>query len=277
MVYSSEPGAAGLELEASANGSKVRGKVRETRPEKSGHVLFGALSLPAGPSEITVRAGSRPAEPGAEVRLRYLMLERDFEPLLDGKSLAGWWYGRKDGQGYVVENGMLICPAGGGGNLFSEKEYDHFKLRFEFRLVEGSRSGLVIRSARQTPEMDYDPARDGIKIPIGDDEQLDGKGPSWERTGSIYNVAAARPGNLSKRGEWNTAHVQARGPWIRIELNGEWVVDYVLSEKDSESVKKYPGLARASGHIGFLSQGTRVELRNIRIKKWDPPRKAAGK
>jgi hypothetical protein len=52
-----------------------------------------------------------------------------------------------------------------------------------------------------------------------------------------------------------------------VELNGAWVVDYVLSEKDSEAVKEYPGLARRTGHIGLLSQGGRAEFRNIRIKE----------
>jgi len=32
-------------------------------------------------------------------------------------------------------------------------------------------------------------------------------------------------------------------------------------------LKKHPGLARTSGHIGFLGHGTRVEFRNIRIQE----------
>ncbi|MCX6611201.1 MAG: hypothetical protein NTW74_10165 [Acidobacteria bacterium] len=39
------------------------------------------------------------------------------------------------------------------------------------------------------------------------------------------------------------------------------------SVKDPAVLKKHPGLARTSGHIGFLGHGTRVEFRNIRIKE----------
>ncbi|MFO0508577.1 MAG: DUF1080 domain-containing protein, partial [bacterium] len=37
--------------------------------------------------------------------------------------------------------------------------------------------------------------------------------------------------------------------------------------KDEAVLKKHPGLARKSGHIGFLGHGTRVEFRNIRVKE----------
>ena len=50
---------------------------------------------------------------------------------VDGKSLNGWITINKTGQGYLVKNGILICPATGGGNLFSVKEYSNFVLRFE--------------------------------------------------------------------------------------------------------------------------------------------------
>ncbi len=36
-----------------------------------------------------------------------------FVPLFDGKSLAGWSLVNKVGPGFVVENGLLVCPAEG--------------------------------------------------------------------------------------------------------------------------------------------------------------------
>ena len=37
--------------------------------------------------------------------------------------------------------------------------------------------------------------------------------------------------------------------------------------REPEVLKKHPGLARTTGHLGFLGHGTRIEFRNIRIKE----------
>jgi hypothetical protein len=53
-----------------------------------------------------------------------------------------------------------------------------------------------------------------------------------------------------------------------VTLNGTVIVDADLSTvTDPEVLKKHPGLRRASGHIGLLSHESRVEFRNLRIKK----------
>src|SRR5436853_7264397 len=72
--------------------------------------------------------------------------EKEFVSLFDGKTLDGWQIVGQKGPGYVVENGILVCPADGGGNLFTTKEYANFILRFEFRLFEGSNKGIGIRA-----------------------------------------------------------------------------------------------------------------------------------
>src|SRR5215207_3014324 len=72
--------------------------------------------------------------------------EAGFTEIFDGKSLNGWTLVGKTGRGYVVEDGRIICPKDGGGNLFTEKEYSDFVLRFEFKLEYGSNNGLGIRA-----------------------------------------------------------------------------------------------------------------------------------
>ena len=39
-----------------------------------------------------------------------------FVSLFDGKTLDGWQLVAKKGSGYIVENGLLVCPADGGGS-----------------------------------------------------------------------------------------------------------------------------------------------------------------
>src|SRR5258706_1934328 len=64
--------------------------------------------------------------------------EAGFTPLFDGKTLNGWTLVGKHGVGYGVSNGVIYCALGGGGNLFTDKEYADFVLRLEFKIDDGS-------------------------------------------------------------------------------------------------------------------------------------------
>ena len=191
--------------------------------------------------------------------------EPGFVPLFDGKSLQGWQPVGKVGEGYLVENGVLICPAEGGGNLFTEREYADFVLRFEFRLQEGSNNGVGIRSP-----LVGDAAYQGLEIQV-----LDNHSPRYKDKlrptqyhGSVYDLAPARRGFLKPTGEWNQEEVRAVGRQITVTLNGTVIVDFDLdSVTDPEVLKKHPGVTRQSGHIGCLGHGTKVEFQNIRIKE----------
>ena len=192
--------------------------------------------------------------------------EDGFVSLFDGKSLNGWITMNKTGKGYVVKNGILFCPATGGGNLFSVKEYSNFILRFEFRLQEGSNNGVGIRS----PLHSRDPAYTGMEIQVLDNQspRYKDKLRSTQYHGSIYDVAPAKRGFLKPIGNWNKEEITADGRQITVKLNGTTIVNFDLdSVTDSKTLQKHPGLSRKKGHIGFLGHGTKVEFRNIRIKE----------
>lgn len=190
--------------------------------------------------------------------------EPGFAALFDGKTLHGWKLVNGHGPGYVVENGTIVCPADGGGNLYTEKEYANFTLRFEFKMEPGGNNGLGIRAP-----LEGDAAYVGMELQILDDQhaRYKGKIKSEQHHGSVYDVIPARTGYLKPAGEWNTEEVTANGSKIRITLNGVIILDADLETVREEAVlKKHPGLRRKAGHIGFLGHGTRVEFRNIRVK-----------
>lgn len=191
--------------------------------------------------------------------------EPGFVALFDGKSLDGWQIVGQKGRGYVVENGLLVCPADGGGNLFTTKEYANFILRFEFRLFEGSNNGIGIRAP-----LEGDAAYKGMEIQILDDGApvYRGKLRPAQYHGSIYDVVPAKQGFKKPTGEWNSEEITAKSRYITVILNGTTIVDADLdSVRDPAVLAKHPGLARASGHIGLLGHGTRVEFRNFRIQE----------
>jgi 3-keto-disaccharide hydrolase len=191
-----------------------------------------------------------------------LSADTSFVPLFDGKTLQGWTQINKKGPGYLVENGLLVCPADGGGNLFTVREYTNFILRFDFRTEPGGNNGVGIRSP-----LIGDAAYQGMEIQILDSEYQGELRPE-QYHGSIHDVVPAKRGFLKKAGEWNAEEISAAGRRIQVKLNGTVIVDADLDTiKDPEVLKKHPGLARSKGHIGFLGHGSRVEFRNIEIKE----------
>jgi hypothetical protein len=171
----------------------------------------------------------------------------------------------KTGQGYQIENGVLYSTKEDGGNLYTEKEYADFALRFDFRLTENANNGIGIRAPLQG-----DAAYAAMEIQVLDDggSQYTQLRPA-QYHGSIYDVVPAKRGFQKPVGEWNSEEIIARGRRITVILNGTTIVDANLDDITDDAVlKKHPGLANTKGHIGLLGHGTRVEFRNIRIREF---------
>jgi hypothetical protein len=195
-------------------------------------------------------------------------VEEGFTPLFNGENLDGWRLVGGQGPGYVVKDGILVCPAEGGGNLFTEKEFRDFAFRFEFKLSPGGNNGVGIRSP-----YDGDPAYVGMEIQVLDDYDAQyATLQPWQYHGSIYGVAPARRGVLKKAGEWNSEEIFCQGRHIKVTLNGQVIVDANLNEvSDPGILKAHAGMLRPVGHIGFLGHGTLVEFRNLRIRELPSP------
>lgn len=182
-----------------------------------------------------------------------------FKPLFNGKDLTGWKPLGGSAQDWGVEDGVLFTRGQGGGWLMTEQEYSDFTLRLDYRLPKKGNSGVAIRAP-----MKGNPAYAGMEIQVLDDPNYTGLRPA-QHTGSIYDVVAANHPQNQPIGEWNTMQIRAKGPMIRVEVNGKPVVNANLDDF-KDQLKKHPGLGRPAGHLGVQSHGSRVEFRNIQIK-----------
>src|SRR6185369_742592 len=119
--------------------------------------------------------------------------EKGFVSLFEGNNLKGWKLMRGHGSGYVVKDNTIVCPVEGGGNLYTEKEYANFVLRFEFKTEPGGNNGVGIRAPYEG-----DAAYQGMEIQILDDGHPKYKGQirSEQHHGSVYDVIPARTGFL---------------------------------------------------------------------------------
>jgi hypothetical protein len=205
--------------------------------------------------------------------------EQGFTPLFNGKDLTGWVYGtrggapNKTGQGYQVEKGVLFTTKEDGGNLFTEKEYENFILRFDVKLTENANNGIGIRAP-----LEGDAAYVGMEIQVLDDggSQYTKLQPA-QYHGSVYQMFPAKRGFQKPVGEWNSEEITVKGRRVTVVLNGVTIVDANLDDvKDEELLARHRdmnkpegsrGIANTKGHIGFLGHGARVEFRNIRVKE----------
>jgi hypothetical protein len=186
-------------------------------------------------------------------------------PLFNGKDLTGW-----KGEGYVVEDGAIVCSPK-GRNLITGETFSNFVLDFEFKLTPGANNGLGIHYPGTG-----DAAYTGMEIQI-----LDSTAPKYKDLkdyqfhGGLYTMAPARQGVLKPVGEWNQERVTVMGPSLKVELNGE----IILRANLDDMAKRHPehqGVKRRAGHIGWLGHGDKVSFRNIKIGEIPPVANEAG-
>ncbi len=188
-----------------------------------------------------------------------------FVSLFNGVNLNGWQGNTTD---YIAKNGeLLVQPSRGSrGNLFTQKEYSDFIIRFDFLLTPGANNGLGIR----TP-LTGDPAYVGMELQILDDSApVYANLKEWQYHGSVYGVIPPKRGYLKPVGEWNEQEVIVKGPRITITLNGTVILDGDIEEASRNGTldgREHPGLKREKGYIGFLGHGSELKFRNIRIKE----------
>lgn len=192
--------------------------------------------------------------------------EAGFVSLFNGKTLDGWTMTRPGG--YVVEDGVIICLKEKGGFLYTAEEYGDFSFRFEFKLTADANNGVGIRTPKKA-----DPAYAGMEIQILDNSSKKWPGlKPYQIHGSIYGVAPAKTGHQKPVGEWNRQEIICRGKHVQVILNGATIVDADIEKASTPHTPDghaHPGLKRDKGFIAFCGHGSRVEFRNVRVKRLD--------
>ena len=213
--------------------------------------------------DIYVREIPRPKE----YEISEAEKKEGFVPMFNGINMTGWVGNLND---YFAKDGMIVCDPvrGGSGNLYTEKEYADFVMRFEFLLTPAANNGLGIRAP-----LTGDAAYSGMELQILDSEAEVYKDlQPYQYHGSVYGVIPAKRGFLNPVGEWNYQEVVAKGNRITITLNGTVILDGDIAEASKNFTStmdglRHPGLSNKQGHIGFLGHGSWVAFKNLRIKE----------
>lgn len=177
------------------------------------------------------------------------------KPIFNGKDLSGWT--PIEGGEWLVENGVLIGrnginwstdPEKTGSWLSTKKQYSNFRLELQFMVNKGGNSGVFFRSSHQR-----NPAFTGYEMQIHDSP---GRPPSKGGPGSLYDLVAPVKNVIRPAGQWNHATIVAQGAKIRVEMNGE----KILETEQHRSLK---------GFIGLQNHDDKSEVRfkNIRLEE----------
>lgn len=182
-----------------------------------------------------------------------------YTSIFNGKDFEGWQGATEK---YAIQEGSIVSEA--GGNIYTAEQYTDFMFRMEFKLEPGGNNGLAIRYPGKG-----NPAYVGMcELQVLDNtaEQhaaLDHR----QYHGSIYGKVPAKRGYLRETGTWNYQEVQVIGSRIRVELNGNVILDADQSKATAFMKGKFTNEIPESGHLGFAGHGKGVAFKNLSIKK----------
>ena len=165
--------------------------------------------------------------------------------LFNGTSLDGWQpIGRGESQWRAVDG--VLQNTKRGANLVTQRKFDDFTLRLEFRVPKGANSGVYLRGR--------------YELQVDDAAGLD---PSSHHLGGVYGFIAPSRNVARAAGEWQSMEVTLVGRMLTYVLNGTTVI----------CDREIPGITggaldSAEGEPGpLLLQGDHgpIEYRNVVI------------
>jgi len=164
--------------------------------------------------------------------------------IFNGKNLDGWQTFDGNNQ-WVVENGVLKSPKS-GANIKTIQTYNDFKLHVEFRIPEGSNSGIYLRGRYELQ------IEDGF-----------GKAPSVIYMGGVYGFIQPLEMAAKKAGEWQSYDITLVGRVVTVVLNGKTII--YKNEIPGITGGAIDSNEAEAGPIMFQGDHGPVEFRNIKI------------
>jgi len=199
-----------------------------------------------------------------------------FQPLFNGRDLAGWTNINGDPDTWAWRDGMVVTTGKPIGVMCSDRMYENFVLHVEWmHLVAGGNSGFFLWSnADPNPKsrlpdgievqmLDLEwvtlNTRNGVEPPIAYVHgELFGVGgvkivpdnPRGERSMSVEN-------RVLGKGQWNTYDVVAVDGVVKLSVNGKFVNGISQS-------------SRRKGYLCMEAEGSEIHFRNVRLLELPP-------
>ena len=192
---------------------------------------------------VVLAVGSLTAEETDPNRLTPDEEKLGFESLFNGRGFEGW----KNPGGWVIEEGTFAFRERGGGLIYRVKKIpDDFELRFQWKVAEGSNSGVSCRPGLYEYQI------------LDNQGNGDGRNPRTSAA-SLYFCMAPSHDATKPIGEWNTSRIVYKETVLQHWLNGDKVVDFDYTDpRWAANVE----LLRQRGGTDLDARGAYLSLQN---------------
>ncbi len=231
----------------------------ETHPRGFIGLQVHGIRKGTGPYQVAwrnIRLRRLPETPRPANVLTAAEEQQGFQLLFNGRDLEGW----KHSGNWAVEEGAIARTGRGGSLVYAERNIpDDFELRFEWKVAEGSNSGVYYRPTQYEYQI-----LDNARHP-------DGKNPRTSAA-SLYFCMAPAYDATRPVGEWNEARIVCKGSVIQHWLNGQKVIDFDYNDPkwsfEVELLRQRGGDLTARGaHLSLQDHGDPVWYRSLRLRE----------
>jgi hypothetical protein len=178
-----------------------------------------------------------------------------FELLFNGRDFQGW---QQKGN-WIIEDGAISRKERGGSIVYeAEPIPDDFELRFEWKVAEGSNSGVYYRPGQYEYQI------------LDNAAHADGKNPRTSAASLYFCMAPSRDATKPV-GQWNTGRIVCKGTVVQHWLNGEKVIGFDYADPkyaDNVELLRLRGadLAARGAKLSLQDHGNPVWYRGIKLR-----------
>ena len=205
--------------------------------------------------------------------------QEGWELLFDGKSLNGWHLYNQGNKpsAWKAENGELLYRSDSARveheDLVTDKEFENYDFRFEWKISEEGNSGLFINVVERK---DIPTAwASGPEYQLLDSLHPDYAVNLKKRAGCLYGFSEQKnPVPARPAGEWNQGRIVQQNGKVQFYLNGLLTAEQDLTTEEWKAMiaasgfNYFPDFGKVTqGRIGLQKWYKSVAFRNLKIKE----------
>ncbi|MFK7982806.1 MAG: DUF1080 domain-containing protein [Saprospiraceae bacterium] len=195
-----------------------------------------------------------------------------FVSLFDGQSLDGWHVFKNGTNYWSVEDGAIaLNPGKQGGDLVTDKAYENYELRLEWKISDCGNSGIIYNVKEEGYTAVW---KTGPEMQVLDNKCHPDAKIKTHRAGDLYDMIACNEETVKPANEWNAVRLIINNGKVEHWLNGKKVVEFEMFNDNWTAMvgkSKFKNMADfgtiRKGKIALQDHHDKVWYRNIRIKE----------
>jgi hypothetical protein len=199
--------------------------------------------------------------------------------LFDGKTTNGWHLYNKGKipSAWVVQNGELYCKPEFNntvhGDLVSDKEFENYDLKFEWKISKEGNSGVFI-NVQEKKELPTAWAS-GPEYQLLEKSHPDYTANEIKKPGCLFNLYPQKnPATIKNVGQWNQSRIVQKNGKVQFYLNGSLTAEEDMTAAKwkkriaDSNFKTFPEFGKhTKGHLALQDWAKGISFRNVKIRE----------